>query len=80
MRINTWVTVMGCLFVLGVGGCSGNDTSPPVVGGGGGGASVDAFTGAVAQSASVKNEDQEPDDPLAHMTPTTAEDTQPGNL
>ena len=79
MRINTWIKVAG--FALLLGGCNSSDDSPPGSGGGGGGsASADAFTNTVAQNAASVNEDQEPSDQLAQLTPSTQENAEPANL
>ena len=80
MRINTWITGIGCVLLLGA--CSGGDDAQPGTGGGGGGGtgSADAFTQTVAQTAAARNEDQEPSVDLAQMAGTTPENTEPANL
>ena len=78
MRTSTWIKAIG--FVLLLGGCNSSDDSPPVAGGGGGGPSADSLTNTVAQNAASVNEDQEPSDQLAQLTPSTQENAEPANL
>jgi hypothetical protein len=79
MRTSTWIKLIGYILLLG--GCSGGDDSPPVAGGGGGGTgSAEFFTNTVAQNTASVNEDQEPSDQLAQLTPSTPDSSEPANL